>query len=283
MNKIKYLALGLIIAASLLISSCKKADSVVDPIVVPSTNGTVSGRITSVTTSNPIIQALVTTNPATASVSTDIYGYYSIDNVKPGAYTVYASKNGYDSSSTKITVAADLVATAIIQLKTTSTGILKGTVVSAATGSTISYANITTNPYMGAIKTDAYGTYSITNVKTGSLTITAEKFGYTSKTNTIVVVADSTKTVDFVLQPVYGTLTGTVTDSTKNPIAGANITTTPVTSSVLTDTSGKYVISNISPAASFTITAKKGGWKTSTVIVGITAGLNTIGDIIMSK
>jgi hypothetical protein len=276
---------NLIICAGLLvlliISGCKKDEIGVTP-VTPTGNGIISGRITSLNSGNPLIQAIVTTNPATASVTTDIFGYYLIDNVKPGTYSVSASKVGYDSISTKITVIADASSTADIQLKLTVPGIIRGKVVNASNGSVIADANISTKPYVGAIKTDANGNYTVSNVKTGTYDITAEKFGFTTKTNTIVVVSDSIRVVDFVLNPLYGTLTGTVTDSNKVAIDGVNITTTPSTSSVLTDGTGKYTIINI-PAGVLNISAKKGGWKESKIVVSITVGNNTNGDIILAK
>jgi hypothetical protein len=73
-----------------------------------------------------------------------------------------------------------------------------------------------------------------------------------------------------------------VSDSNKVVIEGVNITTTPSTSSVLTDATGKYIIYNV-PAGALTISAKKGGWKESKIAVTITAGNTTNGDIIMSK
>jgi len=277
----KYLKLIIAFTVIVILSGCKKDALSIEP-VTPLTTGIISGRVTSLNTGTPLVQALVTTNPATASVTTDIYGYYTIENVKPATYSVTANKAGYDSISTKITVTANEISPADIQLKLTVPGMLKGTVVNSANGSRIADANITTNPYVGSIKTDANGNYSISNVKIGTYTIMAERFGFASKTNTIIVVSDSVKTVDFVLSPVYGTLTGSVSDSNKVFIPGVNITTTPSTGSVFTDSLGNYIINNISPGA-LTITAKKGGWKTSTVLVTITAGYNTIGDVILSK
>lgn len=277
----KYYKIISVIIALLAIAGCKPAENPVDPVTT-STTGTISGRITSTPYGNPLIQAIVTTTPATASVTTDIYGYFYIENVKPGAYSVVANKTGYDSLSAKITVNANANSTADIQLKATAPGMLKGIVVNAANGTPISDANITTNPYVGAIKTDDNGNYSIPNVKIGTYIITAERFGFTSKTNTIVVVSDSVKKVDFVLNPSFGTLTGTVRDSNKVVISGVNITTTPSVWSVITDSAGGYLINNIPPGV-LTISAKKGGWKATTVTVTITAGYNTIGDIIMSK
>lgn len=278
----KYYKIIIVFCFCLIIAGCKNAEVPVQ-VETPSTNGTISGRVTSaILAEGPIIQALVTTNPATASVATDIFGYYLIENVKPGTYTVSAFKTGYDSLSTKVQVNANLISTGDIKLRPSIPGIVRGVVANAVNGSPISEATITTNPYVGSIKTDANGAYTISNIKIGSYTITAEKFGFTTKINTIVVVADSVKTVDFVLMPSYGTLTGTVTDSNKVVIPGVNITTTPSSSSVLTDSLGKYTISPIASGA-VTISAKKGGWKATTVLVSITVGNNTIGDVIMAK
>lgn len=272
---------AVLLLALILISGCKKDEIAVTP-VTPSTNGTIVGSIKSLNTGNPLIQAIVTTNPATSSVTTDIFGFYKIDNVKPGAYTVSAYKVGYDSLSTKITVIADESAQSDILLKPTVPGMIKGRVINAATGSFIIGATITTKPYVGSIKTDDNGEYSISNVRIGTYDITAEKFGFSSKTNTIIVVSDSVRTVDFSLNPIYGSLHGTVTDSNKVAIEGVNITTTPSTGSVTTDPNGVYNIPNI-PAGVFNIVAKKGGWKQSTISVTITVGNIQNGDVIMSK
>ena len=54
--------------------------------------------------SNPVPGAIVTSDPPSASVSTDKDGRYMIKGVKAGEYTLRASKMGYVSTPAKIAV-----------------------------------------------------------------------------------------------------------------------------------------------------------------------------------
>ena len=82
----------------------------------PPTTGTISGRVNS-TTGAALDGATVTTQPASGTATTDVQGNYTIANVAPGAYTVTATRSGYSSGTTTVTVAAGQTASAILSLQ----------------------------------------------------------------------------------------------------------------------------------------------------------------------
>jgi hypothetical protein len=80
--------------------------------------------------------------------------------------------------------------------------------------------------------------------------------------------------------PVIETkITGKVTDGkTNSPLAGVQITTSPVTSSVNTGQDGNYTIPDIK-AGQYTITAKKDGYNDNTATVTISEGQSVAADV----
>ena len=69
-----------------------------------------------------------------------------------------------------------------------------------------------------------------------------------------------------------GTINGTVTDtSTGSPIAGANVSTQPATTTTTTDAQGTYSISNVAPG-SYTVIASASGYITGNASATVTGG-----------
>jgi protocatechuate 3,4-dioxygenase beta subunit len=179
--------------------------------------GTISGRVTDASNSQPIAGATVSTQPATASVTTDAQGNYSIANVNPGSYTVNAAKSGYQNGSAGATVVAGQTATANIAL-TPVPGTINGRVSDASNSQPIAGATVTTQPATSTVVTDAQGNYSIANVIPGSYTVRAARTGYNTNSTSVVVTAGQTVTANIALTPVInydGSWSGTTSqDST---------------------------------------------------------------------
>jgi hypothetical protein len=93
---------------------------------VPKT-GTINGTVTDAGTGGPISGASVSTQPATATVTTDSQGKYTINDVTPSSYKVTASAGGYVSANVDVTVTAGQTTTANLALQANYSGSWSGT------------------------------------------------------------------------------------------------------------------------------------------------------------
>jgi formylglycine-generating enzyme required for sulfatase activity len=94
-----------------------------------------------------------------------------------------------------------------------------------------------------------------------------------------VLLVSGCRKEDSVTNVTTGTISGTVVDASSSaPVSGASIVTSPPSSAVLTDTSGKYSISSVNPGT-YTVTASRTGYTSGSVNVTVTAGGTTTGSI----
>ncbi len=110
------------------------------------------------------------------------------------------------------------------QFKEAADGAIRGTVTDAH-GAPVQGASISlsSDPSRTAI-TDANGEYAFDSVSSGTYSVTCSAAGYTTQTKRTAVDPGETARVDFTLDPVYGSLIGTVVDGlTGDPIEGAAI------------------------------------------------------------
>jgi hypothetical protein len=99
--KIKYLILSVIISSSLIFAQ----------------TGKLSGQITDAVTGEPLIGANVIVEGTTMGAASDLEGYYSILNLRPGTYSVRFQYIGYNTQIvTDIKISADKTTTQDIQL-----------------------------------------------------------------------------------------------------------------------------------------------------------------------
>lgn len=87
-------------------------------------SGTIQGKITNVTGDTVIINANVSTNPPTSSVSTNSNGEYTINDVPPGMYIVKATKGEYNPGTVSVSVTAGKTTTANILMSIQTVNIL---------------------------------------------------------------------------------------------------------------------------------------------------------------
>lgn len=79
-----------------------------------------------------------------------------------------------------------------------------------------------------------------------------------------------------------GTIKGKVTDSNSGyAVESANITTSPATNAVTTDSSGEYEITGVNPG-SYSVSASKTGYNTNSVNISVTEGKTATADISIS-
>ncbi|MFC6232579.1 beta strand repeat-containing protein [Paenibacillus allorhizosphaerae] len=205
--------------------------------------GAVSGAVRDAN-GNPVSGATVYAHNVSGSVTADASGKYTL-NVPAGTYAnVTAYATGYPNYiQNNIQVIAGNTTTIDF-----SYGAVSGTV-NDANGNPVSGATVYANNVSGSATTNANGKYSL-NFAPGTYTLTVSKTGYPteSKTN-IQVTAGQTTTVNFG-DFSSGTISGTVTDASGNPVSGATVFAANVPGSSTTDASGTYTL-NV-PAGTYT-------------------------------
>jgi large repetitive protein len=163
------------------------------------TTGNIVGRIIDAKTGVAIKEAVITTFPATSSVTSDQLGEYKIENLNPAEYSVLVSKYGYQSTTTTVNVVVGSDTKADISLTEQSTGNVAGIVIDATTGNPIKGVSITTEPGTSSVTTDSLGSYYLVNLTPNNYDIIVDKIGYVSTKVSVLVIAEETTIADITL------------------------------------------------------------------------------------
>jgi subtilisin family serine protease/PKD repeat protein len=219
----------------------------------------ISGRVTDGV--NPIVGVSLSIG-AGGSATTDASGYYTLTNVASGAYTLVPSKNGYTFSPPSRAVSVPPDATNQNFVGTVNVGptySVAGRVVNNTAQPMLNV--LVASSSGGAAYTDASGYYTLTNVITGTYTLTPTLSGYTfSPVTRTVSVPPSATNQDFtgtlVAGPTYS-ISGRVTDGV-NPIVGVSLSI-GAGGSAMSDASGYYTLTNVT-AGMYTLVPSKNGY-----------------------
>lgn len=191
-------------AVQISISVREKQTTVANIFLVPPDTtevpvyGSIEGKIVSSDSSTPIIDAVITTTPATHSITSGQDGTFKLSNLAPGSYTVKVAKDGFSLTSEVVAVEAGLTTQANIVLHQ-STGSISGIVRDSNSGTVLSDVNIQTSPATFSVTTDNNGTYKITGIATGEYKVTATLSGYESVQLSIEVIAGVISQADVVM------------------------------------------------------------------------------------
>ncbi|MCU1285441.1 MAG: Kelch domain protein [Acidobacteriales bacterium] len=159
-------------------------------------------------------------------------------------------------------------------------GSIMGQVTDSATGP-LSGATVSFNG--GTTTTDASGNYTLANVPTGSVQLTASLTGYQNLTQSVAVTADTKATANFAL--VAGTSSGTgsvsghVTSSSGASLADAQVSFDG--GSATTDAAGSYNLPTV-PDGNIHITASLNGYQSSARIVAVTQGAQSTANFVLT-
>ena len=240
--------------------------------------GSISGKVTDASTASALVGA--TMSYSGGSATTDTNGNYNLASVAPATYTLTASKTGYANSSRPVTVTSNTNTTANFQLTASSggNGTITGKVSNISTGGALSGAAVSYSG--GSATSDASGNYTLSNVATGTYTVTVARTGFLSRSSNVTVTSNTTSTANFALATA-GKIAGVVKTTSGAAISGATVKITggkvATTVNTTTNSTGNYLTTWIA-VGNYTITVSKTGFttqsKTTTVNTGATATVN---------
>jgi len=280
--------LAYIIFLVVFIIGCSKTENPVTP--EPEISEKIVGKVIDSKTGEAISQVLISTTNSSSSVTTGIDGTYIIEKITPGAYTITAKKTGFYDESISVQVDTGKIATGDFIMTEEKFGVIKGKVIDVVTSSGVFGVTVTTDPVSSVVGTDASGNFTIEDVlilRNASYTLKAEKTNVYDPVTKTIKFGDSTNIiVSLTMEPMYGTIEGTVTDSkTSLPVEGVSITTNPPTSSVSTDAQGNYKIEQVlrlSGTSKYNIIAVKNGYvKNTDINIVVFGGRTTRGDVLL--
>lgn len=167
--------------------------------VLITVTGTITGRVTNASTGAGLSGVAVSYSGGSAV--TDASGNYRLNSVSPGTYTLTASKSGWVSASTSVTVVSGGTATANVKIATG--GKIAGKVTNKS-GAAISGATVKLTggivPTTVTVTTNSSGNYDSNWVAIGNYSVQVSKTGYTTQTKNTTASTGSTTTLNFTLQ-----------------------------------------------------------------------------------
>ncbi len=255
-------------------SGVPSVGSIVQMSTTASTDGTVTGTVTN-TAGAPIQGASVTSGGNGAVTGSD--GSYTLQ-LPAGSATLTAALGGYQSASETVTITAGTsTQAATLKLAPVNPGNVTGHVVNSSgaglAGATVSAQGLNT-------VTAADGSYTLSNLPAGAVTITASLTGFASASTSVTVVAGTTATAaNITLASGSGTITGTVKSSAGAAIAGASVGFGGGTAT--TDASGVYTLSGV-PVGTVNLVASASGFTSATQNVTVTGGATATANFTLS-
>ncbi|MEI2325688.1 carboxypeptidase regulatory-like domain-containing protein [Priestia megaterium] len=224
--------------------------------------GTITGTITNEQTGAPVQDAIITVRqfspagPIVTNTITNTQGQFSTINLPPGTYTIIAEATNLGTTSATTVVVPNTSSTVNIGLAP-NPGTIQGTITAAGTGSPVPESRVQVIRKDGTIVneviTNEAGSFNITGLTPDFYTLVVTNSSFQGKTVGFQIFSDQITTVNVLLQPNPGTLTGSVTDSfTGRPISNASIlvfpsqSLTPIAQAVA-DQAGLYTIAGVAP------------------------------------
>ncbi|MBI4264117.1 MAG: carboxypeptidase-like regulatory domain-containing protein [Acidobacteria bacterium] len=153
------------------------------------TVGVLTGRITNSANGQGISGATVSVGGVSATTNSS--GNYTINEAPGGVQSVQSSASGFNTRTDTVNIAIGGTTNHSVAL-TPAGGTLTGTISNASNGQPISGARVAVGSVSAT--TDSSGRYTLSNAPAGSQTVTTSATGFTTRTDTVNVVAGSTTT-----------------------------------------------------------------------------------------
>ncbi|GMK42639.1 hypothetical protein PCCS19_56990 [Paenibacillus sp. CCS19] len=247
--------------------------------------GGITGTILDKATGLPLVGAVVTatntaTNIAAGQTTSGTGGVYSFPSLIPGSYSLSYSLPTYLTATASATVTVGTVQTVNVTLIPTPATI-QGSVTAAGTGAPIANSTITVTNAIGVrviqVNGGLDGNYLINNLTPGYYRVSIAADGFQAKDFPITLVVGETRTINAVLSPNPGTVTGIITNAqTGAPLAGALVEAldnrNSILSTAITAADGSYTLSSLAPASNDRLRVSADTFVTQVIGFSITAG-----------
>jgi len=161
-------------------------------------SGNLFGKIINSITEEPLKNVLIVTDPSYGSVLTDSLGNYEIENLPVDEYSLTITKTYFTEKASTVSILGGKNTEANFSL-VPSVGDISGIVIDSL-GMPIQYVEIVTEPETSSYISDAEGNFTISNIPTGGITVTASKQDFIMKSIDIIVEAGKTTEIVFVLR-----------------------------------------------------------------------------------
>lgn len=278
-----------VIGFSIASGQTKTINAALSPVA-----GALTGIITDSATGLPIAGASIrvfTSEGITLQTgSTGADGSYTIPSLQPGSYSVVVMEEGYAGRTIGAMINAGAVTTLNVALQQLA-GAISGTVTDTD-GNPIADAIVrifSNNIIVVRVATREDGTYDIGNLAPGSYYVTVRAEGFGGLSFSAAVNPGETTIENFVLTPNPGSVAGTVTDTSGNPIAGAILTISLNVSGggllatrYVSQTDGSYLIENLFPAP-YLITAAANTFQSTFQSVTVASDLRPVANFVLQS
>lgn len=237
--------------------------NVTSDLILEVVGGKILGTVMSASVpSAPIIGANVSISALGYSVTvTNVDGSYILEGLPGGTYSVTGEASGYISKSQDVKLPVGGSAQSNFVL-TSQTGAITGYVFNAGHDIPLSEANVSVRvgTITVTVTSEADGRYNITDLPTGSYTLTASKPGFYDNITAGVPVSKGnwTKNINFTLQERPTLLHGVVR-SGNLLLVQVNISVSGTAFFNLSGADGSYAIANLT-AGTYTVNASKEGY-----------------------
>ncbi len=197
-------------ATALALKALYLSENIPSPPPPPPAAGTFTGTVVDAITGQRVAGvAVVLDSNNLVNTVTDSTGGFTLKDVPPGSQKVSFTLSGYAATSASATSTANVATSLgnVAMVSAFSTGTIAGTISDDAGKPLAGVAIAVTGAWRGGDTTGADGSYSITYVSPGAVTITASKSGYQDVTASGTVYARTTLS----FSPRLSTSSSTVT------------------------------------------------------------------------
>ncbi|WP_127533002.1 beta strand repeat-containing protein [Paenibacillus kobensis] len=263
----------------------------VDDVVIDLTSnpGTVEGFVRDIA-GQPLPQAAVKVVNGNESIrgigQAQADGSYIIGNLPLGTLTVIASASGFSNEIKGVNLSPGELVSSFNYELAPNPGFVNGQITDGVTGQPIGGADVEIR-ILGAsglsvtsVSASMFGNYQISGLQPGPYLVVARADGYSTGTAGAIVISDQSTIASIALAPAFGSLIGTVTDLSGNPISSVNTQLRLFTQEgILINTffagvDGTFFGGDL-PAGEFTLNVSSPGFEGETIGVFIKAGSST--------